>query len=216
MAVERAAIAGFILAGGQSRRMGGRDKSLIELAGTSLIKMAADRLNQQVDQLWLNANGDPARFGDLGLLVLPDLIDGYAGPLAGIHAGLSWARRNHLDITHLVSIAADTPFFPNNLVERLAAGAQASEIILAGSQGKPHPVFGLWPVSRLNDLTAFLTEQESRKILDFVYGQPNAIVEFAPLTSNGAEIDPFFNINTPQDRDIAADFIRKHHVGIPG
>ncbi|MEM6596161.1 MAG: molybdenum cofactor guanylyltransferase MobA, partial [Pseudomonadota bacterium] len=152
--------AGVILAGGQSRRMGGGDKGLLDLGGRKLITHVIDRLEPQVAEIALNANGDAARF-DLGLPVIPDSIDGFAGPLAGVLAGLDWAAaQGH---THIVTAAADTPFFPCDLVPRLMLAAENGPIALAATPDPQrglarHPTFGLWPVSLRDDLRAALQE----------------------------------------------------------
>lgn len=193
-------IAGILLAGGQSRRMGGGDKCLCLLAGRPMLGHAAARLGPQVGALAISANGDPRRFGDFALPVIADSIAGLAGPLAGILAGMEWAARE-AGRTHLVSAASDTPFFPADLVSRLAvasAGAPA-RIAVAASDGRSHPVFGLWPISLREDLRHFLEDGSTYKVTAFVEKHDFVLADFPMLALNKGMADPFFNVNTQAD-----------------
>jgi molybdenum cofactor guanylyltransferase len=198
---------GCVLAGGLSRRMGGGDKALKELGGKPMLAHVIERLRPQVSRMVLNANGDPARFTQFGLPVTPDPIEGFAGPLAGVLAGLRWAEKHAPDARWVASAAADTPFFPKDLVQRLAQEADTSEptIALAASGGHRHPVFGLWPVALADDLENFLRTVETRKVLAWVSRHANVEVPFVQYKHNGAELDPFFNANTPDDMQRAAE-----------
>ncbi|MBF9030753.1 molybdenum cofactor guanylyltransferase MobA [Rhodobacterales bacterium HKCCE3408] len=184
---------GVILAGGQARRMGGGDKGRLVLGGRSLIERVIDRLAPQVDALGLNANGDPARFADLGLPVLPDSIADHPGPLAGVLAGLDWAAEMGAD--RIVTAAADTPFFPEDLVDELTE-ASVSGLALAATEEDGrivrHPTFGLWPVALRDDLRASLKDGV-RKVVIWTdrHGAGTALFRAAG--------DPFFNVNTPED-----------------
>ena len=187
---------GVILAGGLATRMGGGDKGLLSLGGQTLLSRVIDRLEPQVAGLALNANGDPARFADLNLPVLPDSIDGYAGPLAGVLAGLDWATEQGAD--SIVTAAADTPFFPCDLVPQLllAGEGMAAPLALSATPDPKrgtarHPTFGLWPVALRDDLRAAL-QDGLRKVVRWTD------------THNGREaVFPdeaaFFNVNTPED-----------------
>lgn len=192
-----------VLAGGQSRRMGGGDKTLLELGGRPMLEVVLDRLQPQVGDIVLNANGDPERFAGFGLPVVADPVGGYAGPLAGILAGLGYARERHEDISHVVSVAGDTPFFPSDLVTRLCTAVPADKpvIALASSHNKLHPVFGLWPVALADDLRAWLESGQSGKVLAFVDRHDSVEVPFDAETATG--LDPFFNANRPDDLDTA-------------
>ncbi|HWO85093.1 MAG TPA: molybdenum cofactor guanylyltransferase, partial [Stellaceae bacterium] len=119
-------IVGLLLAGGQSRRMGGGDKALRVIGGVPLLERVIERMRPQVETLVLNANGDPARFAGFGLPVVPDSVPDYAGPLAGVLAGLDWTAEHHPDCTHIVSVATDAPFLPRDLVSRLVRGMKKS------------------------------------------------------------------------------------------
>lgn len=189
---------GVILAGGQATRMGGGDKGLLTLGGKPLLRHVIGRLQPQVAGLALNANGDATRFASCGLPVLPDSIGGFAGPLAGVLAGLDWAAREGAD--SIVTAAADTPFFPCDLVLRLLSAGEgmALPLVLAATpdpgRGKArHPTFGLWPVALRDDLRAALTGG-LRKVVVWTDSHDGREAVF-PVTGN----DPFFNVNTPDD-----------------
>ena len=181
--------------------MGGGDKPLIEVAGRPMLDHVVERLTPQVALLAINANADPARFAAYRLPVVADPVAGNVGPLAGILAGMRWAAREVPAARFLASVAGDTPFFPLDLVARLGEGCGRDEgtIALAASAAGVHPVFGLWPVALADDLEAFLTAGESRKILAFADRYLRLNVPFDSLTVDGEEVDPFFNVNTPED-----------------
>lgn len=185
-------IAAIVLAGGRSSRMGGGDKPLKPLAGRPLLAHVLERLSPQIEHIAINANGDPARFAGFGRPVVPDTIPGFAGPLAGVLAGMVWAS-GLPGTTTLATVAGDTPFFPADLMESLSQ-VPAGNIALAASAGRTHPVFGLWPLALRADLQRFIADK-GRKVMDFVARHPVTIVDF-PLR-NGR--DPFFNINEPED-----------------
>ncbi|MBT1154951.1 molybdenum cofactor guanylyltransferase MobA [Aminobacter anthyllidis] len=191
-------IAGLILAGGRSSRMGGTDKTLLELGGRPLTGLVLDRLQPQVGQIVINTNADHALFADFGVDVISDTISGYQGPLAGILAGLEWAA-DKPDVTHLLSVAGDTPFFPDDLARRLAAHSGASRGAVATSRGRVHPTFALWPVSLRDALATFLESGDTRRVMTFIEQAGLNVVDF-PVEQRGATtVDPFFNINTPED-----------------
>ena len=199
-------IVGLLLAGGQSRRMGGGDKSLRLLGGRTLLDRVIDRAQPQVDALVLNANGDPARFTRFGLPVVADSVEGFAGPLAGILAGLDWTAAHRPECPLVVSLATDAPFLPLDLVARLVEGMkrQRAELACAASGGQPHPVIGLWPVGRREELRHALLVEEVRKVDVWTARYRLATVEF-PI----APIDPFFNANRPEDLDRAARLLHE-------
>ncbi|MGG7645163.1 molybdenum cofactor guanylyltransferase MobA [Rhodovulum sp. YNF3179] len=195
-------IPGVILAGGLSSRMGGGDKGLRALHGRSLLGRVIDRMAPQVGEIALNANGDPARFAEYGLPVIPDSVAGYPGPLAGVLAGLDWAAGRGAEA--IVTAAADTPFFPRDLVRGLQAAASADGVSLAlAATPDParglvrHPTFGLWPVALREDLRAAL-DAGVRKVVQWTdrHGAATAVFATEPY-------DPFFNVNTPADMDRA-------------
>ncbi len=196
--------AGVVLAGGQSRRMGGGDKGLLDLDGQSMLSRVIAALGPQVRTLAINANGDPARFAAFGLPVTPDTVAGFVGPLAGVLAGLRWAVAHAPGATHVASVSADAPFLPDDLVARLAAAIidRPTAIAIARSGGELHPVIGLWPVSLADDLEAALTEG-TRKVLAWTDRHGTVAVDFPFLDVAGEQIDPFFNANTPAELDEA-------------
>src|SRR5665213_3868111 len=187
--------AGVILAGGRSRRMDGRDKALLPLAGKPLLAHVVDRLAGQVAPLVINANGDPRRFDEFGLPTTSDTVAGFVAPLAGIISGMQWAQRSAPGATHILSAAADTPFFPLDLATRLAGAALASTTtIVAASGGRAHFVFGLWPIMDAQRLESWLRTGTDYAVHTWVQQSDFRTVEF-----DGAGNDPFFNINTPAD-----------------
>ncbi|TWB82501.1 molybdenum cofactor guanylyltransferase [Nitrospirillum amazonense] len=201
-------ILGLILAGGLARRFGGDevhavDKARLILAGRPLLAHVRGRLAPQVSALALNANGDPDRYRDQGLPILADTVPGYPGPLAGVLAGLEYARTQG-GHTHVLSVPADCPFLPQDLAARLAGAAAPGGVACATSGGQRHPVVALWPVDLADRLRQALVEEDVRKVGVFLAGQPLALVDFAVEA-----IDPFFNINTPDDLDAAAAFLSK-------
>lgn len=195
-ALSSPVVLGLLLAGGLARRMGGGDKPLRTIAGRPILDHVIERLRPQCAALIVNANGDPARFARWGLPVVADGIEGHPGPLAGILAGLEWAARERPDITHVVSVAADTPFIPRDLVARFAteARAQDARLACAASGGWSHPVVGLWPVGIAADLRRALVEEDERKIDRFT-----ARYSLATVTWAAEPHDPFFNANAPED-----------------
>lgn len=182
---------GVILAGGQANRMGGGDKGLLALGNGTIISHVIARLDPQVANLALNANGDPARFADLNLPIIPDSIAGFAGPLSGVLAGLDWAASQ--GASHIVTAAADTPFFPCDLVPQLQLAAQeaGAEIALARTPDGRHPTFGLWPTALRDDLRAALTDG-LRKVVLWTDRHGAATAHFPHDAA-------FFNVNTPDD-----------------
>lgn len=187
---------GVILAGGQATRMGGGDKGLRVLGGQTLLARVEARLAPQVDQLALNANGDPARFSSMGLPVIKDSIAGFAGPLAGVLAGLDWAASHGADT--IVTAAADTPFFPCDLVPQLllASEGMTHPLVLAATPDAKrgtarHPTFGLWPVALRDDLRAAL-EGGLRKVVLWTQEHGGREALFP-------QEEAFFNVNTPED-----------------
>jgi molybdenum cofactor guanylyltransferase len=201
-------IVGLLLAGGQSRRMGGGDKALRPLGARPLLGHAIDRVRPQVAALVLNANGDPARFAEFGLPVVPDSVPDFAGPLAGILAGLDWAAANRPDCGLVASVPTDAPFLPRDLVARLVAGMEAAgaELVCAASDGQPHPVVGLWPVRLREELRHAVSAEGIRKVDVWTSRYRLATVPFAEETPG---VDPFFNANRPGDLDRAAALLQQ-------
>ena len=191
--LDRSDIAGVVLAGGRSQRMG-RDKAGVMLGAESLLRHVLDRLSPQVFSLAVNAD---AAAEDVP--VIPDRIPGKAGPMAGIHAAMTYAA-GFPAVTHVVTVSVDCPFFPADLVARLAAAVERpSQIAIASSEGRSHPVFGLWPVTLAADLEAWIATDEKRRVRDFLSRHDVTEVAFPLHPTRASLLDPFFNINTPDD-----------------
>ena len=187
---------GLVLAGGLARRMGGGDKARIKIGGASILQRVLASLAPQCSRVIINANGDAARFADTGLSVVADSVPDFAGPLAGILAGLDWAAANAHAVEWLVSVPGDCPFLPKNLVARLHEARATSNVPLACARSGEwrHPVVGLWPVKLREDLRHALIDENLHKIELWTARHGIAIAEW-PTTP----IDPFFNVNTPKD-----------------
>ncbi len=196
----RTDIAGVVLAGGQSTRMGGGDKCLRDLGGRPILAHILDRARPQVARLVLNANGDPARFAPFGLPVVADTVEGYAGPLAGVLAGLDWAAANAPAAIWVASFASDAPFFPTDLVARLhaAVAGDKADLACATSGGQAHPVFGLWRVDLREALRDAMVREKIYKVDRWTARYRLATVEYPAVPD-----DPFFNANRPDDLEAA-------------
>ena len=187
---------GLVLAGGLARRMGGGDKALISIGGRAIIDRVLALLRPACAGIILNANGDPARFERFGIPVVPDSVPDFAGPLAGILAGLDWAAANRPDLAWVVSVPGDCPFLPRDLLPRLhdAREKAGTPLACARSGEWRHPVVGLWPVALRDDLRHALLVQDLRKIEVWTARHGIAIADWKP-----DPVDPFFNVNTPAD-----------------
>ncbi len=201
-------VIGVVLAGGRSSRMGGGDKCLLPLAGEPILAHVIERLKPQLSEVIISGNGDPARFAPLGLPVVEDCLGDFAGPLAGIHAGLAWARANRPESRFVITAASDTPFLPTNLVSRFRAAIGQSEpkLLVARSEGGLHQTFGLWPVS-LADALGDSLKMGARKVSDWVRQHQAIEVIFPEVEAGGRRIDPFFNINWPDELIAAEAFL---------
>lgn len=180
-------VSGIVLAGGQGRRMGGVDKGLQLLRGKPMVAWSLERLAPQVDELIVNANQNLEAYARFGHRVVPDAIGGFAGPLAGLHAGLA-AASHPLAVT----VPCDSPFLPPDLVARLCRALQANDLAVAKTGEQPHPVFSLVRRSVLAHLAQFLSSG-GRKI-DAWYATLK-VVE-VPFDD---EADAFRNINTREE-----------------
>jgi molybdopterin-guanine dinucleotide biosynthesis protein A len=209
--VSTESVVGVILAGGRSSRMGGGDKCLLPLAGQPVIASVIARLRLQVSDLVINANGEAARFARFSLPVVADSVAGFAGPLAGVHAGLEWVKANRPGIRYVVTVASDTPFFPDDLVQRFLSelGHHAPLLVAASAEGV-HPVVGLWTVALARELHEWL-EQGRHKVGAFAKQHGAVEVFFAPVEVEGRLVDPFFNINRPEELE-QADALLGHQL----
>lgn len=200
-------VAGVILAGGLSRRMGGGDKPLMDLGGRPMLEHVIARLESQVEAIGINANGDARRFAKFGKPVFEDTVKGHAGPLAGVLSGMLWAQQLEAGFTHIVTAAADTPFFPAELVARmLAEVTDETTIAMAESGGNRHPVFGLWPIELAGHLQDWMVTTDTYKVMAWARRHRLVMCNFA-LLSDGT--DPFFNANTPEELARAKAILQK-------
>ncbi len=195
-------IVGVVLAGGASRRMGGRDKALLSLAGKPMIQHVAERLARQVPDLAISVHGDGRPLHGLGLPLIADPAGERHGPLGGVLAGMMWTRANRPDATWIVTASCDAPFFPEDYVHALAGAAAPppgdARIAIAASGGRTHFAFGLWPVAHAGDLAAYLDSGE-RRMQGWIERHAFAAVAFPSAVCDGEPFDPFFNVNTPED-----------------
>jgi molybdopterin-guanine dinucleotide biosynthesis protein A len=185
-----------LLAGGLARRMGGGDKPMRRIGGRTILERVITRLKPQCGEMILNANGDPARFAEFGLPVIADTVENFPGPLAGILAALDWTAANRPDERFILSTAADCPFLPRDLVERLdrARAEQDAQLAVAASGGQSHPVIGLWSVALRDELRRALTVEDIRQV-----GRWTARYKLATVSWPTEPFDPFFNANTVDD-----------------
>ncbi len=197
-------VTGVVIAGGRSARMAHREKALLDLGGKPMIERVIERLRPQVGRMVINANGDAARFAAFGLPVIADAIEDYAGPLAGLLAGLEWARLETPSARFLASVAADTPFIPGDLVARLLTALEeaGASCAIASSGGVRTPVIGVWSIALAEELAEAL-RRGVRAVHRFAEAEGSAVVEFSLVESGGERVDPFFNVNTPEDLERA-------------
>lgn len=198
-------IVGVLLAGGLSRRMGGGDKNLLNLAGQPILKRSIARIKPQVSHLILNANGDKSRFSTFGLDVVSDVIEGYAGPLAGVLTGMEWTVQNRPECPWVATFPTDAPFLPTDLVSRLmqAIKTEKTEMACATSKGRTHPPIAVWPVRLKDDLRRAMLDEEMRKIDLWT-----ARYSISHVAFDNSGIDPFFNINKPEHLIEAENYLQ--------
>jgi molybdopterin-guanine dinucleotide biosynthesis protein A len=196
MDISKTPVIGVLLAGGRSRRMGGGEKPLRNLHGRPLIAHAAARLAPQCEAVIVSANGDPATYADLTCAVVADSVADFAGPLAGILSALEWAATHRPDLQWIVSVAADCPFLPDDLVAKLfeAKLRDHANMAFASSGGQIHHTIGLWPIKLRDDLRYAVAGEGIRKVSTWT-------ARFACATADWptTPFDPFFNVNTPDD-----------------
>jgi molybdopterin-guanine dinucleotide biosynthesis protein A len=206
-ATAHPATIGAILAGGLARRLGGGDKALRQVGGHTVLSRLIERLRPGVTRLIINANENPARFSAHGLPVVPDTLPDHPGPLAGVLAALDWTAAFEPLIAWVVTVPGDAPFLPKDLVTRLQEARQreAARLACAGSLGRTHPVVALWPVSIRDELRHALTERGIRGVDRFTKPYSRAVVEW-----NATPVDPFFNVNTPEDLAAADRLVRTY------
>ena len=193
---------GSIIAGGKSSRMGGGEKGLLSLGGISVIERVRSRIQFQVDEVIINANGPPERFAAIGCTVVPDLLTGVGTPLAGLHASLDYARSH--GFAAVLTVPSDTPFLPLDLVRRLEAEGRATGAAVAMSNGQTHFLTGLWSSALAPVLESAIRKDGLVRVQDFVSLLKTQYVEWMSVPH-----DPFFNINTPEDMTLAASYLHE-------
>ncbi|MBV8190993.1 MAG: molybdenum cofactor guanylyltransferase MobA [Alphaproteobacteria bacterium] len=207
MTPDPAPTVGAVLAGGLARRMGGGDKSLRSIGGRTVLDRIIKRLTPQVRRVILNANADPRRFDAFHLPVVADSVPDNPGPLAGVISALDWTASVDPSFAWVLTLPGDAPFIPRDLVSRLHAARQAADALLAcaTSDNRTHPVIALWPVSIRDELRRAVADQGIRKIEDFTRRYRRATADW-PITP----VDPFFNVNTPDDLAEADRLLASH------
>jgi molybdopterin-guanine dinucleotide biosynthesis protein A len=204
--IDPKTIPGVILAGGRSSRMG-RNKALADLGGQSLLSRIKERIALQVAALTLNADLDWPE--PSGLKLIPDTIPNKAGPLAGVLAAMRDTAASHRQATHVLTVPIDSPFFPMDLTARLAMSLDAAkQIAIATSARRDHPVFGLWPVTISDDLERWILTDEKRRVSDFLARHAVRRVDFEMIATVHGPLDPFFNINRPEDLAEAEQWLK--------
>lgn len=195
---------GLILAGGRSSRMGA-NKALLPLGDKSVLAHVIRRLAPQVSDLAVNANATFPGFESYRYLA--DDLSGQLGPLAGILTGMRQYSRRLAEVSHFASVPCDSPFLPLDLVPQLNAACPDPEtIVIATSLERRHPVFGLWPIALAEDLEHWLIDSDNRRINAFLSRHRTVTVDFPSLQTRRGLLDPFFNINTPEELTQAAAF----------
>ena len=192
-------ILGAIIAGGQSLRMGAREKGFLNLAGKPILAHLIERVAPQVDQLVISANGDPARFTQFDLTVVPDVMTSLTTPLAGLHAALGFAKRIGAEM--LITVPSDTPFLPADLVKRLLENGGNAAIAASGDQ--EHYIVGAWKTELLGDLGVAIAQDNLFRVKDWVQRISAQVVAWPT-----GPLDPFFNVNTPEDLQHAEVIVR--------
>jgi molybdopterin-guanine dinucleotide biosynthesis protein A len=185
-------VIGAIIAGGQSSRMGGREKAFLTLAGKPILAHVIERIGPQVDQLVINANGEPARFSGFGLEVVPDVLTTLTTPLAGIHATLQFAKNTGGDL--LITVPSDTPFLPFDMVAKLLEKTGTNGAGITASGGQEHYIIGAWKTVLLDDLESAIARDNLFRVKDWAHSVAAQKVEW-PVEPH----DPFFNVNAPED-----------------
>ncbi|HEY4076344.1 MAG TPA: molybdenum cofactor guanylyltransferase MobA [Rhizomicrobium sp.] len=187
-------IAGLILAGGTSRRMGGTEKAFLSVGGAAMLTRIVYTLVPQCGLIAISANGDPQRFTGYGFPVIADRDDA-RGPMAGLADALDWFAAHQPTVSHVLSVPSDTPFLPVDLAARLAAALQDNDAfcVLAASGGRSHPVVGLWPLHARTALHVAIMRG------DYSFHAGLKDKKVAQVEWGVDPVDPFFNVNTPED-----------------
>ena len=198
-------VTGLVLAGGLSRRMQGANKAFLPLGQQSLTRHVIDRLQPQVNRCLLSGPETVCQLAP-ELTCIADILPGHLGPLAGILSGLAWLQQHDSETRWLVSLPCDTPFFPTDLVARLLARQSLSPdalLVIASCEGRLHPVVGLWSVELADRIRDALIDGQVPRMMEWTRQQRHAVEEFEI-----DRVDPFFNVNRPQDYERAKSIRR--------
>ncbi len=203
-----------ILSGGQGRRIGFQNKPLLKLGSDSLISIIIKKLEKDLTTLLISANDDLKAYESYGYPVLLDLEPIQKGPLAGILSAMYYLRRKHPNISHLITVAGDTPFFPDNYVSSIitASQSQSDTIIMAQSNGRTHPVFSLWPITLYPALEKFM-RGENYKVRLFAEQYKVKYLDFSAKNKQ-VTLDPFFNINYLEEYEHALKLFSQQKTNI--
>ena len=194
---------GVVLAGGLSRRMNKKNKFLKKFDKKTLIEIIIDRATKQVPDIIINANINKSYFRKIKLEVVKDSIGGFKGPLAGILTGMEYGKKKNYK--WLITFPCDAPFFPLNLVKKFLEKLKNSKykIVIAKSNNRTHPVFGIWSISLKDSLIDAIKKDNIRKIDLFIKQHNHAVLNF-----KYTKIDPFFNINDLSDLKKAKEYLK--------
>ena len=198
-------ICAVIMIGGKSSRMGGGIKSFKKFNNKMIFDRIYNILNNQIKNIIINTNSEEKYFKKYNKIIIKDKIKGYLGPLAGIHASLNWINKNMPQVNWLISVPSDTPFIPNDLINRLYLKAKENnkQIVLAKSNSIIHPVIGIWNKNLFENLEYNLLNGE-RKIIVWAKNHELDFEEFFEKN-----YDPFFNINYKEDLNKAKEIEKK-------
>ena len=186
-----------ILAGGQAKRMGGKDKALIELQNRTLLSHVLEKISGYASPVGLNINKNQEKFTKFNYPILKDKIEGYLGPLSGIFTAINWAKEINED--WVLTLPCDTPYLPNDLIPRLIKLAldvdNKFDVISVKCNNQTHPVIGLWKTNLIHKLENSL-KNGVRKI-DLFTSEIN--IKYIEYFFDDFSLDPFLNLNSPSD-----------------
>ena len=200
--VNKENILGVILAGGQSRRMGNKNKLLATINNKSLLEITSNLVKNQLNRVIINSNTQVYSNNKLNFEIVPDEIDGYLGPLSGIFSAMKWSKKNFPECQWIASFPVDSIFFPDNFIDVMTSKIKKeTQIVCAKSNGRIHPVFALWSIVLVNALEKALVKDGIRRIDEWTKRYNLEIVNF-----KFKKLDPFFNINTFDDLEKAKNY----------
>ncbi|ACP25478.1 molybdopterin-guanine dinucleotide biosynthesis protein A [Sinorhizobium fredii NGR234] len=198
-----------VLAGGRSSRMGS-PKAAVLLGGQTMLDRVIERLSPQVASIAVNLNAHSGGALPSGHPAIADTIPGLPGPLAGVLAAMRHARQVAPGASHVLTVPIDAPFFPGTLAARLqGALIVGDEIAVAWSLGEMHPLFALWPLAIADDLDSWIRTDEKRRVRAFIARHASVAVDFPVVATKAGPLDPFLNVNTPQQLEEAEEWLNR-------